>query len=95
MEEEELAALAAQLKALKTGKEIIAFRNRLSREQARAVIRHASISPVERGAIILALHFSGPEMIKDKYRWASEVNFGDSRITSSDDEQGPARPIFP
>lgn len=54
MNEEKISELAAELKKLQTGEAIRQFRLRLSDADAKRVIDHPSISPVERAAIKLA-----------------------------------------
>lgn len=50
------AALALQLRALRTPDAILAFRQRLDKDTAQAVIR--ALSPVDRGAVLLCLQFA-------------------------------------
>ncbi len=53
----ELTAAADALRACRTTSEIKAFRAGLTKDQAQSVIR--SLTPTERGAVLLALHFGG------------------------------------
>jgi hypothetical protein len=75
----DLSAAKEKLLACCTTTEIKAFRATLSHEQAQAVIR--SIEPVQRGAILLAMHFGGTMGRGD---WA-----GPADATIVDDPQGP------
>jgi hypothetical protein len=78
-------ALARRLLQLRNGREIIAFRRQLSKEQARAVINHPLISAVDRAAIVLAVQFQGDQRIKNNYHWSPDWGFGDSAITHPED----------
>lgn len=75
-----IEALARKLLTLKSGREIIAFRQRLTKEQAKAVIKHPLLSPVDRSAISLAVQFQGDQRIRDRYHWSPDWGFGDSTI---------------
>jgi hypothetical protein len=75
-----IESLARQLLGLKSGTEIIAFRQRLTKEQARAVIKHPLLSPVDRAAISLTVQFQGEQRIRDRYHWSPDWGFGDSII---------------
>lgn len=76
--EEEIAALAAELKRLRQAKGIRAFRSRLSREDAQAVISHSSISAVERGAISLCLRFADDQPRPPRDRWWPDAEIIDA-----------------
>jgi hypothetical protein len=52
-----VSAAADELRACRTTSAIKAFRARLSKDQAQAVIRQ--LTPTERGAVLLAMHFGG------------------------------------
>jgi hypothetical protein len=84
-DDEHIAQLAHQLLQLRNGREIIAFRKRLTKEQAQAVIRHPLIGPVDRAAIILAIQFQGEQRIRNNYHWSPDWGFGDSIITTPED----------
>lgn len=62
------AAAARHLAGLRAGKQINAFRQQLTKEQAREVITHPSLDPGERAALLLALAFRGEER---RGRWSS------------------------
>jgi hypothetical protein len=84
-EDEAIAALAHQLLQLRTGRQIIAFRKRLTKEQAQAVIKHPLIGPVDRAAIILAIQFNGDTQNRRSYNFSTDWGFGDSLITTNED----------
>lgn len=52
-----MTAAADELRACRTTSQIKAFRAGLTKDQAQAVIK--SLTPTERGAVLLALHFGG------------------------------------
>jgi hypothetical protein len=54
---------AKWLRRCRTTSQIRQFRAGLSKEQAQAVIR--ALTPVERGAVLLALNFGGEAVIVD------------------------------
>jgi hypothetical protein len=87
-----IESLVQQLLRLKSGTEIIAFRQGLTKAQARAVIKHPLLPPVDRASISLAIQFQGEQRIQDRYHWAKDVNFGDSCIFDGDAEPDPSRP---
>jgi hypothetical protein len=72
-----IADLAAQLLRCRTAAAIKAFRRRLDKDTARAVINHPSVTATDRAAISLALAFP------DQERWGRQ----DSEIVdfNSDD----------
>jgi hypothetical protein len=74
-----VTAAADELRSCHTTTAIKAFRARLSHDQAQAVIR--SLTPTERGAILLAMHFGG---ITGRGAWAGP---DDATIVSLPSEQ--------
>ena len=54
-----ISALAQRLRAARSGREIHRLRSQMDDATAKEVIRHPSISPLERVAILLAKNFSG------------------------------------
>lgn len=75
-----IEALAQELKKLSRGAEIVAFRRRLNQDTAAAVIRHPTISELDRAAITLAMRFADDGSLR-RWQWSS----GDSEIISSED----------
>ena len=88
-EDARIAALAQQLLRCKRGSDIIAFRQRLTKAEAQAVIRHPSISTIDRAAILLAVQFQGDKRIRDRFHWSPDWGFGDSAILPGPEADQP------
>ena len=72
MDPNRLNDAARKLKELRSAGEILRFRRTLSKDEARAAISSASLSAVERGAILLCLAFRDTDP-----RWYKPSEAGD------------------
>jgi hypothetical protein len=86
---------AKRLLQLRHGKDLKNFRRGLDAAEAKAVIRHPTLQPIDRACISLAIQFASDPAAGRGYDWVRTYGFGDSEIIQLDLDLGECNAAKP